>query len=233
MQLYTEIAKVAGLALLLAGCVVAAPDQVVAPGAEGRAEGPARLRLVDARLMTDAADPQVLARLRAHIAAAQSGAARAMGRSQAAPIWRVCTTPACDQAHGMTTRGLSYGSLAINIGSRAWDDAPTYLHEAIHAEMNTSDLLLIRLRQPVPVWFDEGIATHVSGTVGADLSAAECAALAGRTLPTRPADFTALTREIGFRNAYGAASCRVKDWLAAGRRTQDVIAIMQSGKGLP
>lgn len=227
------------LVLGLAGCTVTLPPvgdvlpPAGVPGAGATSSGDGRLRMVDTRLMTDASDPGRIARIRAHIASGQMTAAQALGRSAATPIWRVCTTPACDTAHGMDTRGLSYGSLAINIGSRAWDDPRTYAHEAVHAEMHTPELMLMRLRQPVPVWFDEGMATRVSGTVGADLTAAECAALAGRVLPTRPADFTALTREIGFRNAYGAAACRVRDWIAAGNPTQSAIGRIRSGQGLP
>ncbi len=222
------------LAFPLAACAVTPAPPALMAGAIGlpdAAQGV--LRLVGPGLATDATDPAQIARISSHVAASRAPVAAALGSASQQPLWRVCTTRACDQTHGMGTRGLTYGNLLVNIGSRAWDDRPTYVHERVHAEMHAPDLMLMRLRHPVPVWFDEGIATLVSGTVGADLTPAECAAHAGRTLPSGPAGFTALTREIGFRESYGAAACRVRAWLSAGHRTQDAIARLRAGQGLP
>lgn len=227
---------VLGAGLLLTGCVAVAPVTLPLPGA-GPITPPAAghdLQPLGDNLFVDvsAASAQIAA-IQGHVAAARGQVAQAMGQASARPQIRVCVTPACDAAYGMTTRGLSVLGQRLDISSRAWDHRPTYVHELVHIEMQSPELLLMRLRRPVPTWFDEGMATRVSGTVGADLSAAECAALAGRQLPTTPPAFTAFTREVGFRTAYGAAACRVKDWLAAGNTTQGAIAKLRAGQGLP
>lgn len=230
---------IALMLMTLSGCAgVSVPLPVTLPVTlpevvGGPVAGAGRLQMVAPGLMMDRSDPAAVAAVQGRIAASRGPVAAALGSASQSPLWRVCTTPDCDRANGITTRGLSYGNLMVNIGSRAWEDPKTYVHERTHAEMHAPDLMLMRLRTPVPVWFDEGMATLVSGTVGADLSAAECAALSGRPLPSAPAAFTALTREIGFRNAYGAATCRVREWVAAGHPTQSAIGKLRSGSGLP
>lgn len=221
---------------LLAGCVSVTPMTLPLPGT-GPMTAPVaghELQPLGDNLFVDvsASSAQIEA-ISGHIAAARGQVAQALRSAAARPQIRVCVTPACDTAYGMTTKGLSVLGQRLDISSRAWDHRPTYVHELVHIEMQSPDLLLMRLRRPVPTWFDEGIATLVSGTVGADLTAPECAALAGRKLPTTPPAFTAFTREVGFRTAYGAAACRVKDWVAAGNSTQSAIAKLRAGQGLP
>lgn len=188
------------------------------------------LRAVSARMQVDAAaSPDQIVQITAHVAAARARTAQALGAARADPQVVVCVTTECDAAQGLSTRGLSFADRWLKISSRAWDHGPTYTHEWVHIEMHRADLLLARARFAVPIWFDEGAATLVSGTVGADLSAAECAGLAGLSLPVAQDSFGAFTKQQGFRRGYGAAACRVKDWLAAGHRMRDVLALMRRG----
>lgn len=225
------------IAGMVSGCVTTLPD----PGMIGTIAGgpPATgapvsgmVRVAPDLAVDPAASPAQIAAIRAHLTGARAATARALGQARARPDVQVCVTPECDSAQGFKTRGLSYADRWMRISSRAWDHRATYTHELVHVETHTPDLLLARAIRPVPIWFDEGLATHISGTVGASLPPKRCANLRSLELPVPQNGFGAFTKKHGFETGYGAAACRVKDWLAKGHRTQDVIGLMRVG-GLP
>lgn len=182
-----------------------------------------------------AAGPKQVAAIRDRIAAADAKVAKTFGGRLAAPIWQVCVTRACDQRNAMTSRAMTLGGLVITVSSRAVGDPVTFVHERVHAELHRAEGFAGRKKGLLPTWFDEGLATVVSRSVGFPEKRADCRSVAGRPLPVTRADFVALSRSNG-RGAgpvYLASACAVLDWLDRGRGPADAVRRLRRGQALP
>ncbi|SPH17948.1 hypothetical protein DEA8626_01477 [Defluviimonas aquaemixtae] len=182
-----------------------------------------------------AASQNDLAAIRRRIAAAEQAVGLTFGRLGAAPVWQVCVTPTCDKRNGMTTRAMTLGGLVITVSSRAVADAKTYVHERVHAELHRAEGFAGRRKNALPNWFDEGMATVISGSVGYPARRSECRAYANWKLPPTRAAFTALSKQNGqgAGPVYKASACAVLAWLAQGRTPVDAVRLLRRGRSLP
>jgi len=77
------------------------------------------------------------------------------------PTYIICTQPICAVRFGMTTRGFVLGDKYVLIGPKGINEM-IMTHEQIHADLHSylgvSDVLEPRY----PMWFNEGLATHLS-----------------------------------------------------------------------
>lgn len=80
----------------------------------------------------------------------------------ARPVYILCTRAACRGNFGLTARGLTLGYLYVLI-SPSGIRPVTLLHERIHVDlhyrMGITDIFFPRF----PSWFNEGLATYLSG----------------------------------------------------------------------
>lgn len=182
-----------------------------------------------------AAGPKQVAAIRQRIAAAERSVGTAFGGLRAAPLWQVCVTPACDRRNAMTSRAMTLGGLVITVSSRAAGDPVTFVHERAHAELHRAEGFAGRKKGLLPTWFDEGMATVVSRSVGYPAKRAQCRAAAGWTLPVSRREFVALSESNGkgAGPVYTASACAVLDWLDAGRKPADALGRLRAGRRLP
>lgn len=226
------------LRLLLATLLILTPAWPRPAGAQGLALPGLPIGMVPVArdLWLDrAAGKGDAAAIRRRIAAAEQGAGLAFGRLGAAPVWQVCVTPACDRRNGMGTRAMTLGGLVITVSSKAAGDAKTYLHERVHAELHRAEGFAGRRRNALPNWFDEGLATVISGSVGYPAKRGACRAFAGWKLPATRAEFAALSKRNG-RGAgpvYTASACAVLAWLDRGCTPADAVRLLRAGRSLP
>ena len=176
-----------------------------------------------------------LAAIQSRIAAAEQASRMAFGRIGAAPVWQVCVTPACDNRNGMKTRAMTLGGLVITLSSKAVKDAKTYVHERVHAELHRAEGFAGRRKNALPNWFDEGMATVISGSVGYPAKRSECKTFANWKLPQTRAAFTALSKQNGqgAGPVYKASACAVLAWLDGGKSPADAVAMLRRGRSLP
>ena len=224
-----------GLVRRLAFLVSLAPLPAAAEGLSlpGLAVGMARVTPV---LWVDrAAGPNEIAAIRKHIAAAERRVGTEFGGLRAAPLWQVCVTTACDRKNAMTSRAMTLGGLVITVSSRAVGDPVTYVHERVHAELHRAEGFAGRRKGLLPTWFDEGMATIISRSVGYPAKRAACRAVSGWTLPVSRKAFVALSKSNGkgAGPVYTASACAVLDWLDAGRKPADALGRLRAGRRLP
>jgi hypothetical protein len=146
-----------GLALLLLGAAgslaVPGPQRVLVPRLAGLVE-------VAPHIWTDdqAFGAQALALTRE----AERESQAFYGTLRANPRLVFCTTQACADTLGLRTRGLTYGYQLVLIGPKGLNQMIT-THERLHAELHAFMGLRDVFDQRFPAWFDEGLATHLSG----------------------------------------------------------------------
>ncbi len=220
-----------GLVLLfLLGSAAARAEGLVLPGIAVGMKRAGPVLWVD-----DAANAKQIAAIKKRIGAADRKVGTAFGRLRAAPLWQVCVTKACDRRNGMTSRAMTLGGLVITVSSRAVGDPVTYVHERVHAETHRAEGFAGRRKALLPTWFDEGLATVISRSVGYPAKRADCRRFSGWTLPTSRSAFVALSKSNGkgAGPVYTASACAVLDWLDTGRKPADAIAILRAGRRLP
>lgn len=228
MQFWTSLVR---LALVL--WLVPLSAGAEGPALPGLAVGMTRVSPV---LWVDrAAGPGQVAAIRARIAAAEHRVGAGFGGLRAAPVWQVCVTQACDRRNAMTTRAMTLGGLVITVSSRAMADPVTYVHERVHAELHRAEGFSGRRKGLLPTWFDEGLATVISRSVGYPAKRAECRAVAGWALPETRKAFVALSKSNGkgAGPVYRASACAVLDWLDTGRTPVAAIGRLRAGRRLP
>ncbi len=107
-------------------------------------------------------DPGAAARIEALIGQAEDRTRDFFGELEVDPAWVVCSTADCAASFGLSANGLTFGFHLIVIGPGGMNDI-VFTHERVHAELHRwlvpSDLLGPRF----PAWFDEGLASHLSG----------------------------------------------------------------------
>lgn len=135
------------------------------------------------------------------------------GPLETRPFFVFCTTQACADRFGLRPNGLTYGHRLIVIGPKGQN--PTIVtHERAHAEVHRSLRLSDLWHQRIPTWFDEGLATHLSGSTRVDRPADPrdadwiCAARSFR-------DWGRVHTDRGWRSTYGAAARLVDEIEAA------------------
>lgn len=147
------------LLLALAAAVVAA---VVIPGPQ-RAFFPATFGLtkIAPQVWTDSP-----ARSEELISLVETAEIRVAGFfPDAAPRARMilCTSRDCQQIFGIPGRAITLADLAVVIAPDGVN-ARTLLHERIHVELHARMGPLDAIAPRFPSWFNEGLATHLSGT---------------------------------------------------------------------
>jgi hypothetical protein len=149
------------------------------------------------------------------IGAAQQAMRQIFGGLYATPQWHICASPACDQNNNMTSRAMTYGVFLITMSSKAVADPTTYVHELTHAQMASAMPLSLGGASRLPAWFDEGIATLASKSVGYPAQSTACAAEKGKPPPKNREEFQAFSRQSGGAGpVYTRSACAVNDWLA-------------------
>ncbi|WP_347310087.1 hypothetical protein [Defluviimonas sp. SAOS-178_SWC] len=173
--------------------------------------------------------------IRARIAAAERKVGAEFGRLRAAPLWQVCVTKECDRRNAMTSRAMTLGGLVITVSSKAVNDPVTYVHERVHAETHRAEGFAGRKKGLLPTWFDEGLATIISRSVGYPKGVAQCRAVANWKLPATRKEFVALSKSNGkgAGPVYTASACAVQKWLGAGRKPADALGQLRAGRRLP
>lgn len=147
------------------------------------------------------------------IGAAQAVMKARFGKLHALPQWHICATERCDKANGIPNRATTYGALLITMSSKAVNDPVTYVHELVHAQMASALPLSLGATARYPAWFDEGLATLVSKSVGYPDAKTDCAAEAKKPLPQNAAEFKRLSAVQGAGPIYTRSACAVRAWL--------------------
>ncbi len=107
-------------------------------------------------------DPAAATRVQGLIRQAEAETQGFFGPLQTNPVWVVCTTPSCARAVSLRANGLTYGYTLIVLGPRGINQR-TATHERVHAELHQYIGLEDILEPKFPAWFDEGLATYLSG----------------------------------------------------------------------
>lgn len=151
------------------------------------------------------------------------------------PLWLICLSGACGVTEGPRPLAMAYMNLFVFVYPQGAN--PTILaHELAHAELHARLGTAHRLvSQPVPTWFDEGLAVIVSQDTRylevADGTPLRCKA--GKW-PDPPSDQRTFRRRAATETEalYTASACRVIDWLGdkGGRSAvPDLVAQIRSG----
>lgn len=147
------------------------------------------------------------------IGAAQQAMKHTFGKLYALPQWHICATERCDKANGIPNRATTYGAFLITMSSKAVADPTTYVHELTHAQMASALPLSIGASARYPAWFDEGLATVVSKSVGYPKASTDCKKEAQKQLPKTAAEFKKLSKPKGAGPIYTRSACAVLQWL--------------------
>lgn len=122
----------------------------------------------------------------------------------------VCRSRACAGLFGSQgAKGVAYGWFAILLSpSRIF--AVIAAHELVHIELHWRMGLSGWARGTVPVWFDEGLATIVSGDPRYRQEASANAVRDVMQIRSFFGEWQDHTRRVGWRTAYRAAATRVR-----------------------
>lgn len=108
-------------------------------------------------------DPALAARLHQLVATADLEIASFFGDPpRSHPRYVFCTTPACLAAFGGGSTGVTYGWQLIRVAPHGLRSA-IVTHEKLHAEFAVRTGWRMLWHDPVPVWFNEGLATYLAG----------------------------------------------------------------------
>jgi hypothetical protein len=95
--------------------------------------------------------------------AAKARSARFFGDVGPDPRLILCTTQACRETFRIQGRGLTLGYVVVLIAPSGLTEA-TLLHERIHVDLHYAMGITGGVRAIFPSWFNEGLATYLSGT---------------------------------------------------------------------
>lgn len=157
-------------------------------------------------LYTDA--PERAAELQALISGAMQTSAAFYGQPARAPRVIVCTTPACAARFGLHVRAVALGARTILV-SPGGVTPMIFAHEQLHIDLRQHMTLRDVLAPRFPAWFDEGLASHVSGDDRLDQMTAQQARFALALRSRR--DWGRANSIATWRRTYGAARALVTD----------------------
>ncbi len=141
------------------------------------------------------------------------------GEQRSAPRLFLCTTRNCYEGFGGGSRGMAVLDVTLVLAPLGFN-AVIAAHELSHVELHRRLGRLDTLRRAIPQWFDEGVATMVSGDPRYPPAAtdAECVEAMQGTLPTARA---AWIHAPDHDALYGKAVTNLIDRIAAGARFED------------
>lgn len=148
---FVILALIAGV---IAAVVVPGPQRAFFPGTFGLTE-------IAPNVWTDA--PERAEVLTAMVMAAEATSAQVFSSPAPRPRTVLCATPDCRAAFGIPGRAITLADLAIVVAPDGLNPR-TLLHERIHVELHALMGPLDALTPRFPSWFNEGLATHLSGT---------------------------------------------------------------------
>ena len=148
---FVILALVAGVT---AAVVVPGPQRAFFPGTFGLTE-------IAPNVWTDA--PERAEVLSAMVIAAEATSAQAFSSPARRPRTVLCATQNCRAAFGIPGRAITLADLAIVVAPDGLNPR-TLLHERIHVELHALMGPLDAISPRFPSWFNEGLATHLSGT---------------------------------------------------------------------
>ena len=96
------------------------------------------------------------------IAKAETATIAFFGELRANPIYIICTTQQCKDDFGIKPRAITVGYHWILVEPKGVTQL-ILTHERIHAELHRFMGISDILNQRFPAWFDEGLASHISG----------------------------------------------------------------------
>ncbi|MDF0598389.1 hypothetical protein [Psychromarinibacter halotolerans] len=107
-------------------------------------------------------DPTAAPRVLQHIEAAKANVQAFFGPLQTDPVWVLCTTSECEARMGLSANGMTFGFHLILMGPRGVNEM-IMTHERVHVELHRNLSAADILGPKYPAWFDEGLATYLSG----------------------------------------------------------------------
>lgn len=124
------------------------------------------------------------------------------------PQFIICTTKRCKNQLGFKSRGIAYGFSYINIGPKGVNET-ILTHELLHAELHKRLGYIGLLKQTIPAWFNEGLATHLSNDkrLSKNHSAKDITWIKGAKYRK---DWSKFASKNGWKRAYGSAAQAVK-----------------------
>ena len=135
------------------------------------------------------------------------------GSLEATPRYVLCTTLMCERTFGKANRiAVTYGWHAIHLPPRGTNDphlGPILLtHERMHSELHKRWGVGQLWDDRFPTWFDEGLASYVSGDDRMKLDYSD-ADMAWISHARRIYSWGSFIGERGWADAYGAAAASV------------------------
>lgn len=146
------------LGLTAAYAALPGPHRALTPGVFGLTE-------IAPDLWID--DPARAAVARGFARQADDTAAAFFGPLRTHPRIILCATQDCADRFGLKPSGLTYGHHLILVGPKGQNPV-IVTHERIHAELHRSLRLSDLWDQRIPTWFDEGLASYLSGDMRLD-----------------------------------------------------------------
>ncbi|PWK58401.1 hypothetical protein C8D95_101214 [Silicimonas algicola] len=157
------------------------------------------------RVWTDA--PDRAEELLGMAEAARANVVSFFGDDPPRPTLILCATRACADDFGVGGNGLAVADVIVAVSPGGLTRG-TLTHEMMHARLHRRLGLAAILRQPYPTWFDEGLATHVSGQPAWRGTVTDEARDRVRQV-TRFWRWRDAMNELGVGPAYGAAAAEV------------------------
>lgn len=157
MRFLHWLAGAVAILILASGAAVAAipgPQRALCPQCFGLAD-------IGDDVFTD--DPAQAAQLRQLVATADAEIAHFYDALLVShPRYVLCTKPACLATFGGGSTGITYGWQLIRVAPHGLRPA-IVTHERLHAELAARLGWRGLWSEPVPVWFNEGLATYLAG----------------------------------------------------------------------
>ncbi len=194
------------LAFLVNGAVAAVILSVPFPGLH-RAFYPEAFGMseIAPRVWTDA--PGRADELLGLAEAARENVASFFGDDPPRPTLILCATQTCADDFGIGGNGLAVADMIVAVSPGGLTRG-TLTHEMTHARLHRRLGPSAILRQPYPTWFDEGLATHVSGQPAWGGRVSDAARDRIRQV-TRFWRWRDAMNDLGVGPAYGAAAAEV------------------------
>lgn len=156
MRLWYWLGGALAALVLLAGTAAAAipgPQRAICPQCFG-------LTAISANVFTDGAEQ---AEALNHMAAQANAATESFfGSLRSNPRIILCTTAACQRDFDIPTIGVTNNAVLIRIAPDGLRQT-ILTHERLHAELTARLGFAGIVGEPVPIWFNEGLATYLSG----------------------------------------------------------------------
>lgn len=207
MLRWTLRASLAALIALAAyGYVTPGPQQAIWPSLHGWSE-------IAPNVFTD--DPEKSSDILALTESADREVAAFFGALKSTPRIVICTKEPCVRQlirGNPAPRGLTYGAHLIIIAPKGVDQT-IITHERTHAELHKMARLSDLWDQRIPAWFDEGLATWLSGAADVTPPTPEDRARIEQVISFR--DWGPAVHEMTWQRAYGAAQALVADMAEA------------------